>query len=198
MILSGAALAVFAAADVSGYGMIGVGWTLDAVNFSGGLIRMLFPFSFGLLLSRGYRPIRIRGAFWICSLLLAALFFVPHIGGSGKICLNGVYEFACIAVAFPLVVVAGASSSELSGRTAGICRFLGDISYPLYAVHYPVMYLFYSWLIDRQLYTFRETWWMSLAVFSVSVLLAFACMRLYDVPVRKWLGRYLVSQSSRK
>lgn len=41
----GVGYASFALLDVSGYGSMGVGWTLDAVNFSGGLLRMLFPFS---------------------------------------------------------------------------------------------------------------------------------------------------------
>lgn len=38
--------------------MIGVGWTLDSVNFVGGLLRMLFPFSLGLLLSRNFKPVK--------------------------------------------------------------------------------------------------------------------------------------------
>ena len=45
VVLLGICLACFAIFDVSGYGMIGVGWTLDSVNFVGGLLRMLFPFS---------------------------------------------------------------------------------------------------------------------------------------------------------
>ena len=48
VVLLGICLACFAIFDVSGYGMIGVGWTLDSVNFVGGLLRMLFPFSLGL------------------------------------------------------------------------------------------------------------------------------------------------------
>ena len=46
------ALASFAVFNVSGYGNMGVGWTLDGVNFLGGTLRMLFPFSLGMLMSR--------------------------------------------------------------------------------------------------------------------------------------------------
>jgi hypothetical protein len=34
--------------------MIGIGWTLDAVNFFGGLLRMLFPFTLGMLMARNF------------------------------------------------------------------------------------------------------------------------------------------------
>ena len=48
--LSGIGLAWFILFDAVGYGMIGVGWTLDGMNFFGGLLRMLFPFTLGMLL----------------------------------------------------------------------------------------------------------------------------------------------------
>ena len=70
VVLLGVALASFAIFNVSGYGNIGVGWTLDGVNFIGGLLRMLFPFSMGMLLSRNFKPMKLRGAFWICTLCL--------------------------------------------------------------------------------------------------------------------------------
>ena len=72
--------------------------------------------------------------------------------------------------------------------TTKLCKFLGDISYPLYIVHYPVMYLFYSWLIDNELYTLGETWPVVILVMTVNIALAYACLKLYDEPVRKRLG----------
>lgn len=80
--LLGIALALFAIFNVSGYGNMGVGWTLDVINFTGGLLRMLFPFSMGMLLSRNFKPIKLRGAFWICSIMLIALFSVPYLEGT--------------------------------------------------------------------------------------------------------------------
>ena len=81
VVLTGIGLAWFMLFDVVGYGMIGVGWTLDGMNFLGGLLRMLFPFSLGMLLARKFRPVKVRGAFWICSAVLLVLFFVPYIEG---------------------------------------------------------------------------------------------------------------------
>ena len=192
VILLGLGLSWFALSDVVGYGMIGVGWTLDGLNFWGGMLRMLFPFTLGMLISRNFRPFKVRGAFWICSVILLVLFCVPYIGGHSPVCLNGVFEMVCIVVIFPLLVCLGASGQTTDKRSTRICKFLGDISYPLYAIHYPLMYLFYAWLIENKLYTLGETWPMAALVYFGSIVLAYLCLKLYDEPVRKWLGRKFV------
>ena len=188
-VLSGLGLAWFALFDVVGYGMIGVGWTLDGANFLGGLLRMLFPFTLGMLLSRHFKPVKIKGAFWICTAVLLVLFCVPYIEGKEGICLNGLYEVFCIFLVFPLLVWLAASGKTTDKHSTRICRFAGDISYPLYAVHYPVMYLFYSWLIEHEYYTFGEVWPTALTVYAGSILLAWLCLKLYDEPVRRWLSK---------
>lgn len=109
VVLLGIGLTAFTWFDMSGYGNLGVGWSMYDGGFGSGLLRMLFPFSMGLLLSRHFKPAKIKGAFWICSAILLALFIVPHIGSEGKICLNGVYESFCIIVMFPILVWTGAS-----------------------------------------------------------------------------------------
>lgn len=196
VVLLGIGLAWFALFDVVGYGMIGVGWTLDGWNFFGGLLRMLFPFTLGMLLSRNFRPVRVRGAFWICSLVLLVLFCVPYIEGKAGVCLNGLYEVFCIFLVFPFLVRLGASGSLTDGVSTRVCKFMGDISFPLYAVHYPIMYLFYAWLIDNQHYTFAEVWPQALGVFVGNVLLAYLCLKLYDEPVRRWLARRFLSKKN--
>ena len=193
--LSGIGLAWFALFDIVGYGMLGVGWTLDGANFWGGMLRMLFPFSLGMQLSRHFRPIKIRGAFWICSAVLLILFCVPYIEGKSPVCLNGVYELICIALIFPALVWIAASGKTTDKQSTRICRFLGDISFPLYAIHYPLMYLFYAWLIKNKLYTFTECWQMAALVYTGSILLAYLCLKCYDEPVRKWLSRKFLSKN---
>ena len=193
--LSGIGLAWFALFDIVGYGMLGVGWTLDGANFWGGMLRMLFPFSLGMLLSRHFRPIKTRGAFWICSAVLLILFCIPYIEGKSPVCLNGVYELICIALVFPALVWIAASGKTTDKQSTRICRFLGDISFPLYAIHYPLMYLFYAWLIKNKLYTFTECWQMAALVYTGSILLAYLCLKRYDEPVRKWLSRKFLSKN---
>ena len=166
VVLLGVALAAFAGFNVSTYGNIGVGWTLDGV----------------------------KGAFWICTIALIALFSVPYLEGLEPLCMNGVYEAFCVIVAFPIILWIGASGTTTDKQSTKICKFLGDISYPVYVIHYPLMYLFYAWLIENQLYTLGETWHVALCVFILSIILAYLCLKLYDEPIRKYLAKRLLSK----
>lgn len=187
-VLLGIVHAWFFIGDISQYDMIGVGWTIDGVNFWGGLIRMLFPFSMGMLLARTFRPREVKGAFWICSCALVALFAVPHIASNGSISLNSLYEYVCIALIFPAIIWLGACGTA-RGLTQRVSRVLGELSYPLYIVHYPLMYIFYAWLIKNDIYTLRECWPMATLVVVSSVALAYLCLRFYDRPLRRWLSK---------
>lgn len=188
-VLLGLSLCAFVCLDVSGYGCLGVGWTMEGMGFFYGLLRMMFPFTAGLLLSRCFRPFRLRGAFWICSLLLLVLFCVPYIEGSGTLCLNGVYETCCLVLVFPVVVCMGASGHTTDRFSTRVCKFLGDISFPLYIIHYPTMYLFYAWLIKNQYYTLGEVWPVAVGVCLFNIVLAYLLLKCYDEPVRKRLAR---------
>ncbi|WP_287768096.1 acyltransferase [Bacteroides sp.] len=194
VVLLGVALAAFAVFNVSTYGNIGVGWTLDGVNFLGGSLRMLFPFSLGMLMSRNFKPMKVKGAFWICTIALIGLFSVPYLEGLEPLCMNGVYEAFCVIVAFPIILWIGASGTTTDKQSTKICKLLGDISYPVYVIHYPLMYLFYAWLIENQLYTLDETWHVALCVFILSIILAYLCLKLYDEPIRKYLAKRFLSK----
>lgn len=189
--LTGAALAAFAIGDLSGYGHLGVGWTLAGNNFPGGMLRLLFAFPAGLLLARRFRPVRIRGAFWLCSLSLALLLAMPYVGSEQNHLFNGLYDTLCTLLLFPLLLWLGASGHATDAATARICGFLGDISYPLYMVHYPSMYLFYAWVWNHG-YTFSEVWPVAAALFAGNILLAWFVLKIYDEPLRRRLtARFL-------
>ena len=188
----GVAWCWFVTTDVSGYDMIGIGWTLNTANFFGGLLRMMFPFSLGMLMARNFKPVKIKGIFWIAWAVLFGLFSVPAFEKCGAISVNGLYEFACILLVFPAIVWFTASGETTGKVSSAFCKFLGDISYPLYIVHYPVMYLFYAWLIENKLYTLGETWPVVVMVFALNIALAYACLKLYDEPVRRWLTKCFI------
>ena len=167
------------------YTVIG-GWSLTSEQIYIGFTRLLYPFLSGLLLSRIGRKIKLNHGFWWCTLILIAIFSIPCVGGEGNI-LNGVYNAACILILFPLIVMMGAGSELKGAKSAKICTFLGELSYPLYITHYPILYMQMNWAWnnpDAPLYA-------HIVVAASSILLsigfAYACLKLYDIPVRKWL-----------
>ena len=138
---------------------------------------------------------KIRGAFWICSLSVIALLAVPRIGGEEGLWMNGLYDTLCAVALFPLLVWLGASGKCTDKYTTRLCKFLGEISYPLYMVHYPFIYLYYAWVKNENL-TFRESLPGALGVVVGSILLAYLCLRLYDIPVRKFLSDKFIKRKS--
>lgn len=187
VLLAGGGLAAFAV--FGPLGDICVGFSLDGPNMLGGSLRLLFAFSAGLLMSRVFKPIKIKGAFWIGAISLVVLLSVPRLGGADHLWLNGLYDTFCFALAFPLLVYLGASEQTKNRTTTRICKFLGDISYPLYMVHYPFIYLYYAWVKNENL-SFTQSLPGALALFFGSIVLAYGCLKLYDEPVRRFLTKH--------
>ena len=185
--LTGVVLVWMTVGDFVGAGMFGVGWTLDGVNFWGGLARMLFPYSLGMLLSRRFRPVRVRGAFWLATVVMVVSFMVPYIPGKSPVCWNGVYEAVCIIIVFPVLLWLGASDQTAGKRQTAIFRLLGDLSYPLYIVHYPLFYLFYAYLIRTGTCTLGQSLGYASLTVAGSIALAWLALHFYDIPVRRWL-----------
>lgn len=194
--LAGTGLAAFAI--FGPLGDICVGYSLTGTEFTGGFLRLLFSFSAGLLLFRLFTPIKIKGAFWICGLAVVVLLGVPRIGGYDHLWMNGIYDTLCAVLFFPLLVYLGASGKVTDKYTTHICKFLGDISYPLYMVHYPFLYLYYAWVKNNDL-TFQESFPGAAALLTGSIILAYVSLKLYDIPVRKFLtNRFLKLKSGTK
>ena len=75
--------------------------------------------------------------------------------------------------------------------SAGICDFLGRISYPIYVTHYALIYIYTAYVQDRRL-PLNQTYPYALLVFFGSLALAYGCLRFYDEPSREWLKRRLI------
>jgi peptidoglycan/LPS O-acetylase OafA/YrhL len=173
------------ARDPQIYTVIG-GWSLTAEQVYIAITRLSYPFLCGLLISRVGKFIEVKGGFWWCSLILVVLLSLPCVGGEGSI-LNGAYNAISILVLFPLVVVMGAGSAIKGERSARVCDFLGQLSYPLYITHYPLMYMQMSWAWSHPEAPVYMHVMVGIGVFVLSLALAYGCLKIYDIPVRKWL-----------
>lgn len=189
------------------YNVIG-GWSITPDQVYIGFSRLLYPFICGLLISRILRsrisetnpsgsPLRAKGGFWWCSIILTLILAMPQVGGEPGVA-DGLFQAAAIIVVFPLVVMLGAGSRTTDNRSTRICKLLGDLSFPLYITHYPLMYVQMAWAPAHA----DSPVWMHIvfntAVLLLSVFIAWACFKLYDEPVRNWLTEHWLKHGSKK
>ena len=178
---------------VTGEGDVIGGWSTSAPQLHIGFARLLYPFLAGMLLMRSGKRIHVRQSFYLCSLLLILCFALPRFGGPNHLWVNGLYEAFCIIIVFPLIVAIGAGQRMSTTIPNRLCRLLGDISYPLYITHYPLIYLYTAWMSRGPHTWVRRTGW-GVLLWCTAIALAYACLKLYDEPVRAWLSRrYLQS-----
>jgi len=175
------------------------GWSLTPEQLYIGFTRLAFPFLCGIIISRFFTrfmspqnpsgsPIRVKGGFWWCTFLLTVVFAIPRIGGHPCVA-DGFYQVVAIVAVFPVIVMMGAGSSTTDVRSARVCRFLGDLSYPLYITHFPLMYMQMAWVERHQ----NAPLWMhvmlNLGIIAMAIFTAYACFKLYDIPIREWLKK---------
>lgn len=164
------------------------GWTLNAIELKIGFLRLCYPFLAGMLLQRVHKRIHIRSAFLWCSLLLVLTLTLPRFGMHATGWRNGLYEAIVIILVYPIIVAMGAGE-QIRGRVATrLCRFSGAISYPLYITHYALIYIYTARVYDGKLTPAQGLAWGA-ALFFAAVAIAYACLKLYDEPVRRWLNR---------
>ena len=87
-----------------------------------------------------------------------------------------------------------AASDSRSGDAAmRLGRLLGDVSYPLYAIHYPFMLILFGRLgFDGTPYDphlVADEWPLALAIVVACPLLAWLLFRYYDQPLRRRLNK---------
>lgn len=177
-------LALLLAADALHHGSLDMGaqWR----SFPGGIPRTLFSFFLGVLLQRWHRarPPQLQIPSWMMIGVLAILLGMPLTGAAGKF-----YELACVLLIFPALIFWGAEAREAH---KGLGAALGDTSYGLYVIHYPLVILAGRALAhaDTRLAVLLE-----LPFLATVAAFAFGLHHLFDEPVRAWLSRCLARRS---
>ena len=173
-------------------GFLGVGWSASDGGWLYGFVRMLFPYSVGLFMARVFKPINVRHAFLWCSLLMLAAGLMPALDFTTAPWANGLYDFLCTALVFPAIVWIAASDKDAGEFTLSISRRLGDISYPLYAIHYPFMLILFGRLgFDGTPYAPQFVMNELPLVIVITLgcpILAWLLLKYYDQPLRRWLS----------
>ena len=193
LVALGAVAVVYLAVFGKSGDLIG-GWNLTGEGIRIGLSRVMFPFFAGILLMRLGARIKVPHGFLVCSLLLLAALAFPRLGGFDKLWMNGIYDSACVILVFPLIVAIGAGEKAVDGLSVRIARFFGDLSYPLYITHYPLIYIYTGWVVDRKIPPLEGAL-AGAALFVTAIAIAWACLKLFDEPARRWLAAKLLPRA---
>jgi peptidoglycan/LPS O-acetylase OafA/YrhL len=168
---------------LAGLAMVGFGGD-EAATFWFGFLRVGASFFAGVLVyhfdQKYLRKVDLRAAFWFAAVLMAVIFYYPY----------PLPLIAClgwIAIVSPLVVLTG-SRVRLSGRSRSMALLGGALSYPVYALHYPI----FCWLNGfYQLVTKQPQNLVGEGPLLLPGILvgSYVALKLFDEPVRSALSR---------
>ena len=130
----------------------------------------------------------MKSAFGVAGLLLIVALSLPRFGGTDHRWMNGIYDALCVIFVFPIVVAIGAGEKRVNGLSIRVAQFFGDLSFPLYITHYPLIYLYTGWVV-RSNPSGAQGIVIALLVAVAAMAIAYASLKLYDEPVRRWLSR---------
>ena len=159
----------------------------DAINlgsiptdFWWGFARVAWSFSLGILLSRATVSVPPLNK-WVYAIALCAVLACPALPEG----MNGVFELAAVGIVFPVIVL-GASRCQGAERPSRLSAWSGNMSYPLYATHYPLVRA--VGLLGRRLSdTVAAHLLVAASGTAAMVLLSAAAYAIYDVPLRRWI-----------
>lgn len=162
------------------------GWS--GSTFWDGGARVFYSFLAGLVIYRFNLIIKNKLGFIGLSILLLLALLAPYSQNSW------ITELGIVLIYFPLIVSLGAGT--LAGQGAGkICKFSGDISYPLYMTHYVAI-----WIFGNYYNTYKpEGIQLNVVVIGGMICLvafAYITMILFDIPLRKYLNRKRMAKTS--
>jgi peptidoglycan/LPS O-acetylase OafA/YrhL len=144
-------------------------------------------FSIGMLLWRCYKSKLWIGKAVSFPLLAAVMLLVCAIPDSTSLLVNPVF----VAVVFPAVIITGANDTDVRFRLA--LEFLGELSYPLYILHWPIVLLTRHFLLDE---IGPEATVAASCVFAIVV--SWVIYQVFDKPFRAYLNvRFFPSSPER-
>lgn len=181
--MTAAAVGIVYVAFFIGHLEVGSGKNLWEVI--GGISRVGFSFSAGVLLSRieGRMPAPSLPGLCLTGLVGVVLVLPLPVR-------NATFDFFCVLAVFPVLMFLGIRGS-LPAVAIPCMSFLGEISYALYATHYPVMRVF-LFLQERGKLS-GLVLWMSIGIEVFACLaVAWIAMVFVDRPLRNRLSGPIV------
>jgi peptidoglycan/LPS O-acetylase OafA/YrhL len=157
-----------------------------------GIVRVTISFVGGVLMFRlfrrramapwsGYRAGITAAAIALITVLLLLQPFKPIQSEFFSLC--------TVAIFFPVLIYLGAFC-HVSADWTRICSFLGDLSYPLYLLHIPLMsFLYIQPVLHVALLNPPLRVSLPFCVLLIASVISYIAFRYYDAPVRSLLTR---------
>jgi peptidoglycan/LPS O-acetylase OafA/YrhL len=161
---------------------LGVGFGGD--NIIGGGFRAFFSFLAGMLVYRSGWVITSRLGFVAMAVLLLIAFLIPF---SKQV--NWLVDPGIVIFYFPFLIALGAGTRP-SAASARICKFSGDISYPLYMTHYPFLWIVYSYM-QASKPSVPQLIVITIVGTVLLIINAYLIMCFLDIPIRNYLKKAL-------
>jgi peptidoglycan/LPS O-acetylase OafA/YrhL len=148
-------------------------------EFVPGLARLTFAYTVGILIER-WRGMQVGTLGGLWPAVAAVLLFLP-MWKSGE---SGIYDLAVVSLLFPCVLMLSANT-VLSGRWLGLARRGGQLSYPCYVLHVPVLAIT-TRLVDHSVARLLPTFGRGLILLAASLVVSYGAA-LADERVRAYL-----------
>lgn len=176
------ALGVGFAVAVASLSHANFGWDFATSWF--GLLRVGVGFLIGVVIHKHLpQHVEVRGKFTTCGLaaLLAGLLAMPI--------QSPLYDMTCVLMVFPALVALSATVVVADKGEQRWWAALGDLSYPLYVLHFPILLVASG--VSQAVGAGLPPWAFAAAALVTSSVAAWFALRLYDEPVRARLLAFL-------
>lgn len=185
-------------AAVFAIALVGTSWSAGSLatgylthDFHHGIVRVGFSFLAGILICRLRDRIPVPRLHWGVAMAAVGVLLVMPVPDD----VRWIYDAACVIVAFPTLILAGAQSQPKSQRMLTLFGWMGGASYALYAIHAPLAAIS-QYLAETSPEIPYRVW--SLPFFAASMALAFLLDRAFDGPFRRWLTAKLAMRQTAK
>jgi peptidoglycan/LPS O-acetylase OafA/YrhL len=150
--------------------------------------RVLMSYTAGVLVYRFWATKRVVPAWpgWMVCILLMLPLLCPRLGS-----LNAIYDMLIATLAFPAILIAGASANTGPRMLQDLFKYGGKCSYPIYILHAPILVICIQIVNALRHPRFIQSRAWTDLVFPMLVLaLATVAYRQYDEPVRSILRSF--------